>query len=160
MGKRTLPGLGPGSVDGLLKPPHDPYWDGNITRREAQAAVDQLSQNDKALADQNDTTNLMVNFLLEKLGVTRAEADAWIAKKAEEINRRKAMLLKMEELGLLKRDPETGQLIGASAEEVAKFREEHPDKFKEVFVSAQAPVAQPAADAPVPEVTGAEPTNG
>lgn len=72
------------SADGLVQPAHDPYWDAPVTRREAQGAINDLAVNDKNLAMQNDTTNIVVNFLCERLNITRAEIDAWVEKKKAE----------------------------------------------------------------------------
>ena len=70
-------------MNGLLNPQKDPYWDAPITRREVQEAVNQLAINDKRLADQNDTSNLVLNFLCEKANFTRQEIETWVeAKKA------------------------------------------------------------------------------
>jgi len=78
MAKRSLD-LSP--KDGLMNVPHDPYWDVPISRREVQEAVNQLAQNDAALAAQNDTSNIVLNYLCEKIGIERKEIDAWAAKK-------------------------------------------------------------------------------
>jgi hypothetical protein len=65
-------------MNGLLNPQHDPYWDASISRREVQEAINQLAINDKRLADQNDTSNLVLNFLCEKANFTREEIETWV----------------------------------------------------------------------------------
>lgn len=69
-------------MNGLLNPQHDPYWDAPISRREVQEAVNQLAINDNRLSMQNDTSNLVLNMLCEKLKLTREEIDIWVAEKA------------------------------------------------------------------------------
>ena len=76
-------------MNGLLNPQKDPYWDAPITRREVQEAVNQLAINDKRLADQNDTSNLVLNFLCEKANFTRQEIETWVEVK-------KALLAKIK----------------------------------------------------------------
>lgn len=71
--------------NGLVKTPHDPYWDGPVTRREAQGAINALADNDRILTMCNDTVNIAVNFLLEKLGVTRGELNVYVEKKKAEV---------------------------------------------------------------------------
>lgn len=75
-----------------IKPAHDPFMDGHPTRRELQKAFNKLGNNDSDLMEMIDTnmamvdTNcLVVNFLCEKLGVTRGELDAYVSRKAEEV---------------------------------------------------------------------------
>ena len=99
MAKRSL-GETP-SVDGLLQRPHDPYWDAPITRREVQEAVNQLATNDHNLSLQNDTTNLVVNFLCEQLGVKRETLDKWVEEKKKIIEMVKAGVLKPDGKGNL-----------------------------------------------------------
>src|ERR1700690_2028781 len=76
-------------MNGLLNPQKDPYWDSPISRREVQEAVNQLAINDKRLADQNDTSNLVLNFLCEKANFTRQEIETWVESK-------KALLAKIK----------------------------------------------------------------
>jgi len=68
-----------------LKHAHDPYWDAPITRREVQQAVNDISMNENALQNMCDTSNIVLNFLCEKMNVTRGELDAYVAKKKAEI---------------------------------------------------------------------------
>lgn len=91
-----------GATDGLLEPPHDAYWDAPITRREVQEAVNQLSENDRVLSLQNDTSNLVLNYLCEKANIKREELDAWVAEKQKLIVMVKAGILKPDASGELK----------------------------------------------------------
>ena len=68
-----------------IKPAHDPIMDGHPTRRELQKAFNKLGNNDSDLMAMVDTNCLVVNFLCEKLGVTRGELDAYVSRKAEEV---------------------------------------------------------------------------
>ena len=68
-----------------IKPAHDPFMDGYPTRRELQKAFNKLGNNDSDLMAMVDTNCLVVNFLCEKLGVTRGELDAYVSRKAEEV---------------------------------------------------------------------------
>ena len=68
-----------------IKQAHDPYWDAPITRREVQQAVNDIAMNENALQNMCDTSNIVLNFLLERLNVTRGELDAYVAKKKAEI---------------------------------------------------------------------------
>ena len=68
-----------------IKPAHDPFMDGHPTRRELQKALNKLGNNDSDLMAMVDTNCLVVNFLCEKLGVTRGELDAYVSRKAEEV---------------------------------------------------------------------------
>ena len=68
-----------------IKPAHDPFMDGHPTRRELQKAFNKLGNNDSDLMAMVDTNCLVVNFLCEKLGVTRGELDAYVSRKAEEV---------------------------------------------------------------------------
>ena len=68
-----------------IKPAHDPFMDGHPTRRELQKAFNKLGNNDSDFMAMVDTNCLVVNFLCEKLGVTRGELDAYVSRKAEEV---------------------------------------------------------------------------
>lgn len=68
-----------------IKPAHDPFMNGHPTRRELQKAFNKLGNNDSDLMAMVDTNCLVVNFLCEKLGVTRGELDAYVSRKAEEV---------------------------------------------------------------------------
>jgi hypothetical protein len=71
--------------NGLLKQPHDPYWDGALTRREAQIAINEIAMNEAELTRCLDTMSIVMNFLAEKMGVTRGEIDAWVANKKAQV---------------------------------------------------------------------------
>lgn len=70
---------------GLVQQPHDPYWDGPISRRETQMAVNDICRNEAELMARSDTSYIVTNFLCEKLGVTRGEIDAYVEKKKAEM---------------------------------------------------------------------------
>lgn len=74
-----------GASEGLINPAFDKFLDGNPTRREMQAAFNKMGNNDAELFSMVDTQALVGNFLCEKLGVTREEIAAYIAKKAEQL---------------------------------------------------------------------------
>ena len=101
MAKRNLGAEQP-TAEGFLQRPHDPYWDEPITRREVQEAVNQLAENDRVLSMQNDTTNIVMNFLCEKIGVKREEIDKWVAEKKKVIEMQQKGILKPDENGDLK----------------------------------------------------------
>ncbi len=67
----------------LVQQPHDKYWDGALTRREAQKAFNKLGNNDSELMSMVDTNCLVVNYLCEKLNVTREDLEVYVAKKKE-----------------------------------------------------------------------------
>lgn len=69
----------------LITPAHDKFMDGYPTRRELQKAFNKMGNNDSELFGMCDTQALVGNFLCEKLGVTRAEIEAYILKKSEEV---------------------------------------------------------------------------
>ena len=71
--------------EGLIDPAFDKFLDGHPTRRELQAAFNKMGHNDSELFAMVDTQALVGNFLCDKLGVTRDEIAAYIAKKAEEL---------------------------------------------------------------------------
>lgn len=67
-----------------IKPAYDPFWDSPPKRRELQAALRKIGQNMTEFWSGLDTNCLVVNFLCEKLGVTRKELDEYVKKKAQE----------------------------------------------------------------------------
>lgn len=69
----------------LITPAHDRFLDGCPTRRELQKAFNKMGANDSELFSMIDTQALVGNFLCEKLGVTRGELDAYVEKKAAEV---------------------------------------------------------------------------
>jgi hypothetical protein len=82
----------------LLQHPHDPYWDGFLTRREAQRMVNKLSSNDSELMGMCDTAALVLNFLCEaKLKVDREEIEVYVeAKKLQMAEARAKMKAEAE----------------------------------------------------------------
>lgn len=81
----SSPILTPGQ--GLIDPAYDKFLDGFPKRREMQAAFNKLGKNDAELMLMVDNLALVVNFLCEKHGHTKAEIDAWVQSKAEELNK-------------------------------------------------------------------------
>lgn len=76
----------PGSSEHLIDPAFDQFLDGKPTRRELQETFRKIGISMTQLYEALDTQALVGNFLCEKLGVTRGEIDAYVAKKAAEIN--------------------------------------------------------------------------
>jgi ABC-type phosphate transport system auxiliary subunit len=74
----------------LVEHPHDQYWDGKPTRRELQKAFNKLGSNDAELMAMVDTNCLVVNYLCEKLGVTREDLEVYVAKQKEALAAMKA----------------------------------------------------------------------
>ena len=66
--------------DGLVEKPFDKFWDGQPTRGELQKAFNKLGSNDAELMSMVDTNCLVVNYLCEKLGVTREDLEVYVAK--------------------------------------------------------------------------------
>jgi hypothetical protein len=70
----------------LVEQPYDKYWDGPFTRRDAikfepfQRAFDKMGNNTKELMAMIDTNCLVVNYLCEKLGVTREDLEVYVEK--------------------------------------------------------------------------------
>lgn len=91
---RILDSTGQVAIEkGLLTRARDPYWDGFLTRREAQLAIDKLSENDSVLMAMQDTEHIVMNFLVEKIGCTREELDKYVElKKAQLAALRQAAL--------------------------------------------------------------------
>jgi len=69
----------------LITPAYDSFLDKSPTRRELQKAFNKMGNNDAELFSMIDTQALVGNFLCDKLGVTRGELDAYVAKKAAEV---------------------------------------------------------------------------
>ena len=69
----------------LVEKPFDKFWDGNPTRREMQTAFQKLGSNDAELMSMVDTNCLVVNYLCEKLNVTRADLEVYVAKQKEKL---------------------------------------------------------------------------
>ena len=64
----------------LVDQPYDKFWDGSPTRRELQKAFQKMGSNDAEIMTMIDTNCLVVNFLCEKLGVTREDLEVYVAK--------------------------------------------------------------------------------
>ena len=69
----------------VIKPAFDKFWDVPGTRREMQKAFTKLGQNDAELMAMVDTNCLVVNFICEKLNITRGEIEVWVEKKKAEL---------------------------------------------------------------------------
>ena len=67
-----------------VEQPFDKYWDRPMIRREAQVLFKKIGNNQTELYMALDTANIVVNFLCEKLNVTRGELDAYVEKKKAE----------------------------------------------------------------------------
>lgn len=58
------------------------YWNGAITRAEAQKALDEMSESIKILSAQAGAVNMAMAYLFAKLQVQQAEFDAFIQARA------------------------------------------------------------------------------
>lgn len=67
-------------MSNLVDQPYDKFWDGSPTRRELQKAFQKMGSNDAEIMTMIDTNCLVVNFLCEKLGVTREDLEVYVAK--------------------------------------------------------------------------------
>lgn len=77
----------------LIERPYDPFWDVPPTRRELQKAFNKIGKNTEDLMSMVDTNCLVVNYLCEKLGVTRKDLDEYVEQKKTEL----AVLKKAQE---------------------------------------------------------------
>ena len=69
-------------MSSLVEQPFDKYWDGPLTRREAQRMINKLAANDSELMGMCDTAALIINFLCEvKLEVKREEIEVYVEAK-------------------------------------------------------------------------------
>ena len=69
-------------MSSLVEQPFDKYWDGPLTRREAQRMINKLAANDSELMGMCDTAALILNFLCEvKLEVKREEIEVYVEAK-------------------------------------------------------------------------------
>ena len=75
---------------GLVKEPFDKYWDGPLSRREAQRAFNKLGSNDAELMGMVDTNCLVVNYICELLKITRKDLDDFVEQKKAEMAAMKA----------------------------------------------------------------------
>lgn len=69
----------------LIDPAYDQFLDGKPTRRELQATFQKIGTKMTELFQAVDTQALVANFLCERAGVTREEIEAYVAKKAKEV---------------------------------------------------------------------------
>lgn len=69
----------------LVEQPFDKFWDGRPTRREIQRAFNKIATNEAEMMGMCDTAALVVNFLCERLRVTREELDEYVQKKSKEV---------------------------------------------------------------------------
>jgi hypothetical protein len=67
-------------MSNLVEQPYDKYWDSAPTRREIQRMAQKLGSNDAELMSMVDTNCLVVNYLCEKLNVTREDLEVYVAK--------------------------------------------------------------------------------
>jgi hypothetical protein len=74
-----------GEPSELIQPAFDKFWDNPPSRRELQKAFNKIGQNQDYLFGAVDTQALVGNFLCETLGVTKGQLDAYVAKKAAEL---------------------------------------------------------------------------
>jgi hypothetical protein len=96
--------------DDLIQRPPDKFWDGHPTRKEMQAAFNKIGQNQAEIMGMLDTFDLVLNFVCEKLNVTRGELDAFVTKKAEEVKAwRAAQEAKAQENNNAVQGPQEGQ---------------------------------------------------
>lgn len=59
------------------------YWNGFVTRTEAQKVFDETAQVVNAQAVALQKMDAVISFIAEKLGITAADIQAWITAKAE-----------------------------------------------------------------------------
>lgn len=77
-------------MSNLVEVPFDKFWDNPPTRRELQKAFNKLGNNDSEIMSMVDTNCLVVNYLCEKLGVTREDLELYVAKQKEALSAMKA----------------------------------------------------------------------
>src|ERR1035437_9274911 len=78
----------------LVTQPYDKYWDGPLTRREAQRMINKLAANDSELMGMADTCALLINFICEvKLKIVdREEVDIYVAAKKLQLDEARAKM--------------------------------------------------------------------
>ena len=77
----------------LVQQPHDPYWDGPLTRREAQRMINKLSANDSELMGMADTCALLINFICEvQLKVKREDVEVYVEAKKLQLSEARARM--------------------------------------------------------------------
>jgi hypothetical protein len=81
-------------MSSLVEQPHDKYWDGPLTRREAQRMINKLAANDSELMGMADTAALLINYILEvKFGFKdREEVDIYVAAKKLQLEEARAKM--------------------------------------------------------------------
>jgi hypothetical protein len=84
-------------MSSLVEQPYDKFWDGSPTRRELQKAFQKMGSNDAEIMTMIDTNCLVVNYLCEKLGVTREDLEVYVAKQKEALAELKARREKTQE---------------------------------------------------------------
>lgn len=60
------------------------YWSGRITRKEAQAAFDEMAQVLISVKEQQMKLDMAVSYLLEQSNVTPVQIEEFMKRKAEE----------------------------------------------------------------------------
>lgn len=75
---------------GLVSSPIDPSWHKPATRLEVQKFANILSETDEVLYTRSETAFIVINFLAEKLGVTKEELEAYVERKKAEAAEYKA----------------------------------------------------------------------
>ena len=69
-------------MSNLVEQPYDKYWDGPLTRREAQRMINKLASNDSELMGMADTAALILNFICEvQLKVKREDIEIYVEAK-------------------------------------------------------------------------------
>ena len=77
----------------LVQQPHDKYWDGALTRREAQRMINKLSANDSELMGMADTCALLINYICEvHLKVKREDVEVYVEAKKLQIAEARAKM--------------------------------------------------------------------
>jgi hypothetical protein len=81
-------------MSSLVDQPYAKYWDGPLTRREAQRMINKLSANDSELMGMADTAALLINYILEvKFGFKdREEIDIYVAAKKLQLEEARARM--------------------------------------------------------------------
>lgn len=72
-------------ADSLVTRAHDPYWDGSPTRRDVQNAIESIDQDFSMFRKELGILRVSIKFLLDKLGVSQAEMETYVAKKKAEL---------------------------------------------------------------------------
>lgn len=59
------------------------YWNGKLTRREAQGVFDEQKETIMGLAVQISRLSAVTSYLMEKVGVTAEEINLWVEEKVK-----------------------------------------------------------------------------